>query len=392
MWNLRNAIRSFSGRLKTGNCVPSTSREGRPEFEDDYKHWTSTIWSNECSKLPRIFLSGSDHFGRDNKLIFTSYRRGRADGKDSKRDPRNDWNASDVQSGWTTWLEALGWGAVLGLGLNVLLPKQEELLRRRTIAEDGVPCRYSPRWFTNVALLMPNGTQPSVINSVLPTTGSSSFPKIQRRDSVTWDLTSSSNTSYESETDSEASAEHSAHPKPAYTSETAALLSIMRQQLTTTARDYIAELQGLLSPPSSAVSEEQTAQEEFTLGLFHELGIGVKRDSDEAFKHYVEAAFLHHPGAIQNLVSLHQHSSSFGVDDVSSSVHRSASSPVLSAAPSHYGSSNERLTSEGLSSTLERKQRKFWVSEEESGESTSSSSTLSRSSSFPNLPLAVACV
>lgn len=100
-------------------------------------------------------------------------------------------------------------GAVLGLGLNVLLPKQEELLRRRTLAEDGAPCRFNPRWFTNVALSMPYGTQPSVIKSVLPTTGSPSSPGSRRRDSVTWDLTSSSNTSYESETDSEASsAEH----------------------------------------------------------------------------------------------------------------------------------------------------------------------------------------
>ena len=68
----------------------------------------------------------------------------------------------------------------------------------------------------------------------------------------------------------------------AYTSEAAALMSVMRNQLTSIARDYVKELASLLGdspvPPNSRQAE---AQEKYNLALFHELGIGVKRNANE---------------------------------------------------------------------------------------------------------------
>ena len=64
------------------------------------------------------------------------------------------------------------------------------------------------------------------------------------------------------------------------------MMALVRDHLSSIAADYVEGLQKLLSvkqpeAESAASSRFRKAQEEFNMGLFNELGVGVSRDSDQ---------------------------------------------------------------------------------------------------------------
>ncbi|XP_055343574.1 uncharacterized protein LOC129591790 [Paramacrobiotus metropolitanus] len=217
---------------------------------------------------------------------------------------------------------------------------------------------------------MPLHARSPLIKSVLPLPAPRSFDTL---DGSSDESFSDADTSVYSLTESSEDADNK---QIRYTPESVALMRVMREQLTNVARDYVSELQALLGRAQGAAASEDSAQEEYNLGLFYELGIGVPRNPEKAVDHYMEAAALNHPVAVENVMFLHK----FATASAQLGVRRASSSPALTALTD----SQSDLDSDSEDETGPPRAGKFWRSDTDSGGSFDASSrSRSRSNSLP---------